>query len=101
MALIDIGGYITQARDQAVQLIDRLQAAEDTEVKQAALALGQQVMAAMEQVSNLLKAEIDGLQAIEEKGMADIGHLVDRLDGWHLDYSGTVALRKPKESMNG
>ena len=36
-----------------------------------------------------------GVSAIEDKTMADIGRLIDRLDGWHLDYSGTVKLRRP------
>jgi hypothetical protein len=96
MALIDISGYITQARDQTAQLIDRLQSAEDAEVKQISTALGQEVTAFMGQLSNLIKAEIDGLSAIEDKGMADIERLIKGLDGWHLEYSGTVLLKKPE-----
>jgi ABC-type Fe3+-hydroxamate transport system substrate-binding protein len=101
MALIDISGYITQARDQAAQLIDRLQAAEDAEIKQIAALLGHQVTVSMEMLSNLLKAEIDGLESIEDKAVADIGRLIDRLDGWHLEYSGTVRLSRPEEKTNG
>ena len=77
MPLIDITGYLATASADLAANIDRLQLAEDAEIKQLALVIGQQTTVALSQISNLIKAEIDGLASIEDRGVADLRALLD------------------------
>ena len=96
MALTDALIDDKKLTDDARQIVDRAQAAADIELKQVNLILGQQISAAVLQISNVIHGLLDGLQAIEDKSAADGHSLIDRLDGWTLTATATVTLNKPK-----
>ena len=87
-ALIDDQKLTADAR----QIVDRVQAVVEAELKQAGIIISQDISAAVLQISNVASGILTGAQAIEDKTMHDVAELLEKLDGWTL----TITLNKPK-----
>lgn len=70
-------------------------------VLQARLADAQTAMAAIVdragiQLANNIQGALIGLQAVEDKSSTDIAKIIEGLDGWTVQYTGSFTLTKPK-----
>ena len=97
---LDIKAAVEELPKIGADLIDHAEQDLDAEMVKAQQMVGEERNVTAGVLSNLINQLLIGIQSAMGTTTSDLKRIIVGLDGWTLEYGGTIRLTKPKEDTN-